>query len=55
MKELQNDTETKIKTIIDVSKWSVQKFETVSLTLTKLLVHCWKSLQTTKQSYEWIL
>jgi len=29
MKTLQNETETKIKTLIDVSKWSVQKFETV--------------------------
>jgi hypothetical protein len=29
MKELQTETETKIKTLIDVSKWSVQKFETV--------------------------
>lgn len=30
MHELQSETETKIKTVIDVSKWSVQKFETVS-------------------------
>jgi hypothetical protein len=28
MKELQKETEEKIKTIVDVSKWSVQKFET---------------------------
>jgi hypothetical protein len=30
MKELQKETEDKIKTVVDVSKWSVQKFETVS-------------------------
>ena len=33
MKELQNETETKIKTIVDVSKWSVQKFKTVSFSI----------------------
>lgn len=44
MKELQTETETKIKTLIDVSKWSVQKFETVSYSFHNL-VHCWKSLQ----------
>lgn len=31
MAALQKDTEIKIKTIVDVSKWSVQKFETVSI------------------------
>lgn len=30
MKKLQTETETKIKTVVDVSKWSVQKFRTVS-------------------------
>ena len=30
MKDLQKDTDEKIKTVVDVSKWSVQKFETVS-------------------------
>ena len=29
MKELQKETEEKIKTVVDVSKWSVQKFKTV--------------------------
>lgn len=33
MKQLQTETETKIKTIVDVSKWSVQKFRTVSCDL----------------------
>lgn len=33
MLALQNETETKIRTIVDVSKWSVQKFETVSIHL----------------------
>ncbi|CAI2366578.1 unnamed protein product [Moneuplotes crassus] len=28
MKELQKETDEKIKTVVDVSKWSVQKFET---------------------------
>ena len=52
MKELQNETETKIKTIVDVSKWSVQKFKTVSFSiyLNLSIVSYWQCLQTTKQN-----
>jgi midasin len=56
MKELQKDTEEKVKTVIDVSKWSVQKFETVSFHyFNPVIVNCWKSIQTTEQSNDLLL